>query len=495
MALSQTTDRPCAVSARRAILALCLAVLALSGLAARSAAAVPRPLHTGVSYVTDDAAALRHVAETGSSLVQTPLRWNVVAPETEPAQWNPENPADPHYDWSFPDEWVKQAVQAGLTPVFQIRSAPSWADGCEPTASPFDAVCSPDPAALAAFTRAAVRRYSGSFEGLPRVRHWQALNEPNLSLFFQPQFEGSKLVSPTIYRKLLNTVYAAVKSVEPSDLVMAAGLGPIAVPGYTIGPMKFARQLLCMGGGPKPKPTAGNCEGGVHFDIFDIHPYTSGSPSHKGGPNNVEMGDLAKLQNLLHAADRAGRIKNTVKGQTPLWVTEFSYDSKPPDPGGLAMKIEAQWIPEALHEAWLAKVSNFFWYSLTDSEPEPSRPFSETLQSGLYFWAPGIAEQQPKPAMYAFRFPFLAIRSGNGLEFWGRTPNSRGGRIVLQAKTGGHWRQAGVARANSVGIFEGFLRTGYGADKKGEVRALFSKQASPGFPMRRAGDFPQPPFG
>nr|MBA3867063.1 hypothetical protein [Solirubrobacterales bacterium] len=471
------------------------AALTLASVAVAPASAAPRGLKTGISYVdSNEAAAMAHVRETGATFAQVPLRWAVVAPSIEPKSWTPEDPADPNYEWSFTDAWVTHAVEAGLTPVLQIRSAPPWADGCSQD-SKYDATCDLDPAALAAFTRAAVRRYSGSFQGLPRVKFWQGLNEPNLSLFYQPQFDGGKPVSPTSYRILLNGFYAAVKSVLPSDQVIAAGLGPIAVPGSTIGPMKFTRQLLCMGGGKKPKPTRGSCEGGVHFDIFDIHPYTSGSPTHKGGPNDVEMGDLEKLQNLLHAADRTGRIKNASKQLTPLWITEFSYDSKPPDPGGLAMGIESQWIAEALHQAWLAGVPNFFWYSLFDAEPQPSRRFSETLQSGLYFWAPNVGDQQPKPVISAYRFPFLAIRRGDGLEYWGKTPTNRGGRVVLQEQTSRGWKRLAGAGANSVGIVKGFVRTSYGADKKGAVRAVYAKQMSPGFPMRRAGDFPQPPFG
>lgn len=472
--------------------ALCLALLAL---AAGPAGAAPRPLHTGVSYVDHvEPAAMEQVRNTGSTLALTPLRWNVIAPQQQPAQWNPEDPADTNYDWRFADAWISNAVHAGLTPVVQIRSAPHWANRCTPS-SDYDAVCNPDPAALAAFTRAAVRRYSGHFGGLPNVQYWQGLNEPNLSLFFQPQYEGKALVSPDLYRKLLNAFYAAVKAIDPGDQVIAAGLGPIAVPGYTVGPMEFTRRLLCMSGAKQPKPTAGDCEGGVNFDIFDIHPYTSGSPAHTGGPNDVQMGDLHKLQTLLLAADRAGRIKNTAPGRTPLWIMEFSYDSKPPDPGGLAMKIASQWIPEALHAAWSAGVENFLWYSLADDPPQPNLPFSATLQSGLYFWDANLAQQQPKPLMYAYRFPFTAIRKGGGLEFWGRTPSSGAGKIVLEAEKKGGWRKLKAVRANSVGIFQGRLGTSYGSDKKGAVRARFGQQTSPGFPMRRVGDYVQPPFG
>jgi len=460
----------------------------------RVAVAAPpaRPLTTGVSYVYDESvAAFEHVQRAGAKLVQTPLRWgDVIAPKRQPASWRPEDPADPNYDWAEYDLWVTRAVQAGLTPVLQVRGAPAWAQRCRFIS--YDAPCNPDPAALAAFTTAAVRRYSGHFGGLPRVRYWQGLNEPNLSLFFNPQFdEAGQPASPDLYRDLINAFYSAVKSVDPSNLVIAAGLGPIAVPPYTIGPMRFARELLCMRG---LSLLPGDCHGGVHFDIFDVHPYTTGGPTHAGGMNDVQMGDLAKLQRLLRAADSAGRIKGAFR-RTPLWVTELSWDSNPPDPGGLAMRIESRWTAEALHEAWKAGVSNFFWFSLRDFPPDPDRPFSMTLQSGLYFRGPTVAEDQPKDFLYAFRFPFVAYPVQKGISFWGRTPSSGRGRVTIQLRRRGRWHKAFVARANRYGIFSGVIGTGYGRHKRGAARGVFRKESALPFSMRPVKDFPQPPFG
>src|SRR3954447_21484274 len=239
-----------------------------------------RRLETGISNVySNKAAAFADVRRTGSTVALSPLRWNPIAPAVQPAIWNPEAPADPHYDWEFFDVWVRRAVAAGVTPVFQVRGAPRWAERCVPTG---EAICDPDPAALAAFARAAVRRYSGAFGNLPRVRYWQALNEPNLSLFFEPQYEGEKPVSPYLYRVLLNAFTQAVKSVSPSNIVIAAGLGPIAVKGYTIGPTTFLKRMLCMGGtNRRPRALPGGCVV-ADADIFDIHPYTTGGPTHKG---------------------------------------------------------------------------------------------------------------------------------------------------------------------------------------------------------------------
>lgn len=479
----------------RALL-LALVALASCGLVrAATADAKLAELQTGVSYVYgNEAAEFQHVVAAGAKMVLVPLRWYDVAPAAQPASWNPEDPADPNYKWGFYDTWVRNAVAAGLTPVLQVRGAPFWAQGCAST-SP-DAPCRPNPAMLAQFAKAAATRYGGGFAGLPKVGYWQGLNEPNLSLFFNPQYEGSTAVSAGLYRVLINSFYAAIKSVDPANVVIAAGLGPIAVPKYTIGPMRFTRDLLCMTGRANPHPIKGNdCEGGVHFDVFDVHPYTTGGPTHEGGPDDVELGDIPKLQKLLRAANRAGRIQSNIHPKhTPLWIIELSWDSNPPDPGGLPMKIEKQWIAEALYRTWKAGVSNFFWFSIVDFEPE-GKSFSESTESGLYFWAPQIVAQQPKPILNSFRFPFVAFPEKQGLLVWGRTSSYGGGKVEIQAKRGNKWRTLRVLRADSNGMFSATLKSSYGRDKKGAVRAHFAGQNSVPFPMKPVGDFIQPPFG
>jgi hypothetical protein len=451
---------------------------------------------TSITGLDDyDPVAFRAVRATGATFVQLAVPWYDIAPEVQPPGWQPENAGDPNYDWSYLDKGVVNAIAAGLTPVLQIDGAPHWAQRCKaPPQGPGGDLCDPDPAQLATFAKAAAYRYSGRFGTLPQVIYWQALNEPNLSLFFFPQFVNGKPASPGLYRDLLNAFYAAVKSVDPNNRVLAGGLGPIAVPGYTIGPMDFTRRLLCMKGRQHPRPMKGNCGGGVHFDIYDIHPYTTGAPFHEGGKDDVQMGDLMKLQTLLKAATKAKRIKGKFKKYPPLWINEFSWDSNPPDPGGLPMQIETRWVAETLYLAWKAGVSHFSWYSLRDQRMPPGASFPETLQSGLYFRGPEIGHDQPKEFMYAFRFPFVAYPSKDGLEAWGRTPDSAAGKVTIQLQRG-TWRNAKVLKANSRGIFQGVVDGGYGLNRKGFARATYKGEASMPFSMKPSRDFRQPPFG
>ncbi len=478
---------------RPVFLVLAAALCASAVLAQPSSAAASRPLYTGMSGVYDYVPlAYQRVRATGASFVRIGVPWRSIAPDQPPAQWQPADPGDPGYDWGHVDGAVTNAVDAGLQPLLMISSAPEWAEGCNAPPGFPEAVCKPDAGALAQFATAVAKRFSGSFGGLPRVRYWQGLNEPNLSLYFLPQLDGNTPVSADLYRPIANAFYAAIKAVDPSNLVLAAGLGPNYVPGLTIGPLQFTEELLCMTGGTTPEP--GDCGGGVSFDIFDIHPYTTGGPAHEGGSTDVQIGDLPQLHELLQAAEQAGRIHSSLR-HTQLWVDEFSWDSKPPDPNGLPMSVLRRWAPEAMYEAWRAGVDHFFWYGLRDEPLVPGQPSSSTAQSGLYFRGDTLAADRPKQVLYAFRFPFVAFPGKRGLRVWGRTPTSGAGGVRVQVKRGGKWRTAKSLRAGGNGIFQARISTEYGRNRKGAVRAVFGGSAGLPFSMRPSPEFEQPPFG
>jgi hypothetical protein len=452
-----------------------------------------QPLVTGVSGLDDySVTSFEQAKAAGASFVRIPVSWRGVAPQDPPPGWRPEDPTDPNYDWEEIDAAVVTAVASGMTPLLQVDGAPAWAERCQPPGYAIGAACDPDPGALAVFAEAAAKRYSGGLLGLPKVRYWQGLNEPNLSRFFFPQYAGDAPRSPELYRILANAFHDAVSRVDRSNVVLLGGLGPVAVPGFTIGPMRFVRDLLCMRGRYRFRPLPGNCGGGVRFDVFDVHPYTTGGPTHRGNVDDVQLGDLAKLQRLLAAAEKAGRIDGRYR-QVPLWITEFAWDSNPPDPGGLAMRTLSRWTAEALFQAWRAGVSHFFWFPLRD-QPLGRSP-SETLQGGLYFRGATPSQDQPKEVRQAFRFPLVAYPRPRGLAYWGRTPTGAPGRLSIQVLHRGRWRNVKTVRAGRSGIFEGAVKIGYGRDGRGRVRALFRKEASLPFTMRGVGDFPQPPFG
>ena len=159
------------------------------------------------------------------------------------------------------------------------------------------------------------------------------------------------------------------------------------------------------------------------------------------------------------------------------------------------MAITTRWTAEALHRAWSAGVSNFFWFSLRDGAHDSSRAFSETLESGLYLRGATVEQDTPKEVLYAFRFPFVAYPLKKGISFWGRTPGGRGGKLAIQVWEKNRWRRALVTRADKYGVFHGLVHSRYGHNKRGRMRAVYRGDASIPFSMRPVKDFYQEPFG
>jgi hypothetical protein len=158
------------------------------------------------------------------------------------------------------------------------------------------------------------------------------------------------------------------------------------------------------------------------------------------------------------------------------------------------MRVLARWTAEALYRAWSAGVTHLFWYPLRD-EPTNGYPPSQSIQGGLFFRGETVAEDRPKKMLDAFRFPFVAISRRTGFFYWGRTPSSGPGRVVVQIRQGGGWRNAAVTRADRYGIFKGVVRGLYGRNRRGFVRARYRRDWAIPFSLKPVKDFYQPPFG
>ena len=361
--------------------------------------------------------------------------WDQIAPRgrTKPVGFDASNPQSPGYDWASLDRQVQLAVSQRLEPIIGIQSAPLWAERGN-TGDP--GTRSPDANELALFARAAARRYSGTSQSLPRVRYWQVWNEPNLVLFLNP-------TSPTFYRRLVNAFAPAVKAVHADNVVVAGGTSPFGVEGVAVAPLRFMRELLCMSAEATPRPT---CSETTQFDVWSHHPYTTGGPRHRAAnADDVSLGDLPEMRRVLDAATSAGHVRST--GAVRFWVTEFSWDTSPPDPKAVPVRLHARWVAEALHQMWRSGVSLVVWFQLRDEPLQTS-----LFQSGLYF-----VNERPKPALQAFRFPFVALRQRARVVIWGRTPGGRAGVVQIQRRTAGRWRTIRRVRTNRFGIFTSTL--------------------------------------
>ena len=269
----------------------------------------------------------------------------------------------------------------------------------------------------------------------------------------------------------MNAFADAVHAVRADNAVIAGGMAPFrndAGDALVIAPLAFMRALLCVSGGRHPKAT---CATQVKFDIWSHHPYTSGSPTHvAANPDDASISALPEMRRMLSAASRAGHIASS--GPVRFWVTEFAWDSNPPDPNGVPERLRSRWIAEALYRMWHAGVSMVTWYKLRDDETS-GRPHSATFECGLYYRCGTLACDRPKPSLQAFRFPFVAFRSGRRVYVWGRTPTSKPARVIVQQRVGRRWKRLARLRANRYGIFSRRIRT----SRRGKLRARMARAA------------------
>jgi hypothetical protein len=444
-----------------------VAVVASGSASARSAHAVRTyathgtlPLRTSLDDPftltgPDRAVGFQKARAAGASYVRISAVWNAIAPDSPPDGFNAADPASQGYDWNWLDSTVESAEAAGLTPMLDIINAPSWALA----SSHGKRILTPKAASLGQFAKALALQYDGS-HGVPAVHIFQVWNEPNLSQDLAP-------VNAAAYRGLVNAVATSVHGVNKSNLVVAGGLDPFGHKASkkqawsSIAPLAFMRSLLCLSKGAHPHRT---CSNQVHFDVWSHHPYTFNGPfGHARGKDDVSLGDLPEMRALLTAGVKQHRILSGHAVQ--FWVTEFSWDTKPPRRHAAPVGLASRWTAEALYQMWRSGVSLVTWFGLEDKGGKG--PY----QSGLYFHASSLARAKAKPVRTAFRFPFVAYLDRGHVTIWGRDATSNTRVVTIQRRHGTHggWRTVAKIRSNGSGIFKANVKLA--ATKKDWLRA------------------------
>ncbi|MGH2950599.1 MAG: cellulase family glycosylhydrolase [Solirubrobacterales bacterium] len=434
--------RPSAIAASRCLLVSTL-LAALLALGPGDATAA-RGLTTGFAdpLFTAAEAGSRHQAldrtvDARAGLVRINVLWSSVA-TAQPA--DPRDPADPAYDFSSYDTAILDATQRGLDVLLTIYRAPAWAEGAGRPAGTPAGSWRPQPAAFADFGHAIATRYSGSFPAaspLPRVRLYQAWNEPNLSTYLNPQYEGEQSLSAGVYTPMIDAFYDAIKGVHRDNLVITAGTAPYGDPpgGRRTRPLVFWREALA-----------------ARFDVLAHHPInTSGGPRRSAiHRDDVSTPDLHHLRRLLRAAERRG-VTGT-PGRHRIWVTEIWWESDPPDGfEGVSLGRHARYLEEALYLLWKQGARVVLNLQVSDSVFDQANPLLDTA-TGLFFH-----DGRAKPAFTAYRFPFVADRrSKRRVLAWGKAP--AGGRVRIERRAGRGWRRIGGARVRAGKVFKEKLR-------------------------------------
>ena len=469
----------------RTLVCLCAAVPAVLALPAPAPAApymVSLMQDDDELVYTDSAgrgAALDRMKSLGVEAVRVTMLWEAIAPNItakhKPRGFNGAKPGDyPDFAWDPYDDLVRKARDRGIEVNFDPTGpGPAWAHG-RTRIAPAARTWRPSPKQYAKFVRAAGRRYSGSYHDenqgrdvLPRVEWWGIWNEPNQPGWLTPQGEtkhgvGDIAAAPRIYRNLLVAgARALLRTGHGDDLVLIAELAPIGSAVKPKGargslrPGLFLRELFCLNGRFKRytgrEADARGCDKLGRLAVLERlprvavghHAYTRKRAPTKRQPKR-DMIDISNLGELTRTLDRISARTGLLPPQTPVFLTEFGYQSLPPDPfRGVSLPLQAKYINEGDYIAWKnPRVFSSAQFLLYDSPartqfPRDSQPYWATFQTGLISAFP---QPEVKPALNAYKFPLVVQRKRGTARIWGQVrfaPNGITYPVYLQSRAPG----------------------------------------------------------
>ncbi len=461
--------------------------------------------------------------------------------QQKPAGFDGAEPAAyPAGSWDHYDTIVTLARQRGLAVNFNVTSpAPYWATGSLKNRPDLDKNFDPNAAEFGAFVRAVGKRYSGSYvlpsaapaapaappppgllprqagtpAPLPRVDYWTVWNEPNQPGWLTPQWAddpraGKGLVetAPLIYRKLLDQMYSGlVATGHERDTILIGETAPkgqerVKGPTRALKPGRFIRQLYCLDDNLQflqgssaeirgcPVSDQAARFAADHPGLFKAtgyahHPYelTFGPSRPPAFTDNYTTGNLGDLSALLRRVyQRYGQRVPGGGRDVPIYLTEFGYQTSPPDPTGVSFAKQAAYLNEA---EWITyrnrRVRTLTQFLLVDDKPtagvsNPIAAFGGTFQSGLV-----TLQGKAKPAMLAYTLPIFlpsrVVAKGRAVRVFGLVrPASNGTapRVQLQLRSrNGAFRKLKTVTASAD---RGYVNTTFTPRSAGVVRLAWS---------------------
>ena len=448
-------------------------------------------------------AGLNELDGLGVDVVKVAAVWRTLAPggNQKPAGFDGADPADYSATaWAPYDDLIRDAQARGMRVMLMLGGlAPDWAS--KPGGVPGSK--RPDVGEFRKFVKAVGTRYSGSYTassvgdtpgpappddpdlplplpaqaspaqagtGLPRVDIWSAWNEPNLGNWLSPQHVKGRPYAPHHYRRLANAADAGLSaSGHGSDTFLIGELVPYGAASNRIRPLEFIREMACVNRRFKPfhgkRARKRGCDNfhPLPGTGFAHHPYTLA-----GGPNvRAEHRDdvsISYLNRLVKTLKKLGRKNRLEHPHMKVWLTEFGYQTDPPDffqtpigkvPGFMGLSEWLAWR----NRTWRRTPSTS---SATSRTGAPSRPGS------------GSTSGKAKPGVYnAYRLPFF-VRLGRGrkIEVWGGFRSAGAGRTVtIQSRRGGKWRKLGTATTAKRGYFRKNFRVSGAGKRKYRFKA------------------------
>jgi hypothetical protein len=318
----------------------------------------------------DPAEVIGHLNALGIKWVKFQVPWK----ETEPQQ-NVRN-------WAEWDRLILAYHKAGLNILLSVVKAPDWA---RPANTDLSQEGPPaDPNTYAMFVGEMAKRYKG---GVQAIEVW---NEQNLA-----REGGGTPMPPADYVALLSAAYQAIKTADPSIVVVSGGPTPAGdVPGAAIDDITYLNAMYAAG----LKDVS---------DAIGVHPsgYNCPATADWQTVTDPEAGFRGPYDNRHHSWCFRGTMEGyrnvmVANGDSDkrLWPTEFGWAvSSTPQTGyeyaaDNTREEQAAWVVEAFQqaEAWGWVGPMFLWnlnYDIT-------RPGSEQAAFSI------LTSQGPTPAYH-----------------------------------------------------------------------------------------------
>jgi hypothetical protein len=224
-------------------------------------------------------------------------------------------------------------------------------------------------------------------------------------------------------------------------------------------PLQFIRALGCVDERYRRVRT-GPCAGfkPAIADGFAYHPHgVLRAPDERAIENdNAAIADLGRLAAVLDKTTRAGGLKPAVGSRFNLYLTEYGYQTRPPDPySGVSPSAQARWIQHGAYLAWRdPRVKCLMQYEWRD-EPIASRGLGSRAFSG---WQSGLlfADGRGKPSLDVFPDPFwIHMRTPTTARLWGQVRPGGAHTVHLHRRTGPRapWRRFWSLSTDARGYF------------------------------------------
>lgn len=414
---------------------------------------------------------LDSLAALGVDRIRVSVFWKIVAPandqKVKPAFDATDPAAYPQNLWAPYDRIVRAAQAHGIALNFNITSpVPRWAATEAPAdRSDLQDTFGPNPEEFGNFVKALGTRYSGGYEGLPRVDYWSIWNEPNQAGWLTPQWSpdprNPKLFvesAPSIYRTLVAAAWTNLAgSGHGADTILVGETSPQGVKDFglsrPLSPLRFLRRLYCLDdnlnllkgeeatvrGCPADNAAFVASNPGLFLSSgYAHHPYALLTPPGRKSksPDDVAMSDLPALSRELKRIYARYGQKTQSKRGVPLFLTEYGYQTKP-DPFTVTFSQQAAFINQAEYIAYKnPNVRAMSQFLLVDDAPtagvDPKKDpqlYWRTFQSGLK-----LLSGKRKPGYAAYATPIYlttrSVRRGRTTGVFGLLRGAKPGAVV-----------------------------------------------------------------